>query len=234
MDWIFCYVNLILANMFTLVFKGTATAFALAHGGKMFATTTFLLLTLPNLLTAISTTMERNNVRKVLIQHPHLLLLPTYTFYSFEKLQHNCNCGCAELDHKIRFSKRMSIMNIIIQSICFGVVFGLSVVWQFDSDWKRGGLTSLLPDFSPLTIVLLVYSLPPFILAIILSMIFLFMEKCCGCCCLSVACCNISDQIRVFDPDREEVKQEEAVEMEQVQVEMEEAVNMEQVEKEGK
>ena len=99
------------------------------------ATITFLLLTLPNLLTAIFTIMDRSNLRKVLTQHPHLLLLPTYTFYSFEKLQPNC--GCADCDHKIRFSKRMSIMNIIIQSICFGVVFGLVQVWQFEGDWKE-------------------------------------------------------------------------------------------------
>ena len=101
-------------------------------------------------------------------------------------------------------------MNIIIQSICYGVLFGLAQVWQ-------------------LTFGLLLVPLPLLILAIILSMIFLFMEKCCGCCCLGVACCNISDQIRVYDPDQKEVEQEEAVEMKQVQVEMEKAVNMEQI-----
>ena len=211
----FRYVNLILANMFTLAYKGTAIASVLVLGGKIFATISFLLLTLPNLLTAIFTTIGRNNWRKVLTQHPHLLLLPTYTFFSFEKLQPGC--GCANLDHRIRFSKRMSIINIIIQSICFGVLFGLAQTWQFDAD---------------LTVSLLVVLLPLFILAIILSMIFLFMEKCCGCCCLGVACCNITDQIRVYHPDQEEVEVDEAVEMEQVQMEMEEAVNMEQVQME--
>ena len=31
----------------------------------------------------------------------------------------------------------MSVMNIIIQSICFGVVIGLVQVWQFEGDWKE-------------------------------------------------------------------------------------------------
>ena len=47
-----------------------------------------------------------------------------------------------------------------------------------------------------------------------------------------MACCNITDQIRVYHPDQEEVEVDEAVEMEQVQMEMEEAVNMEQVQME--
>lgn len=116
-------------------------------------------------------------------------------------------------------------MNIIIHSVCFGILFGLVQVWQLDAKWKR-----------ILTTDLLMVSLPPFILAILLSMIFLFMEKCCGCCCLGVACCNIRDQIRIYDPDQEELEMEveEAVEMEQFQAGMEDVVEIEQVQTEVK
>ena len=194
--------------MFTLAFKGTAIAVSLICGGNMFATKTFLILTLPNLLTAMFTTMGRNNWRKLLTHHPHLLLLPTYTFFSFEKF-----------DNKIRFSKRMTVFNIIINSVCFGVLFVLVHFWQFENTSNRRALTAQL----------LLFLLPLFIPAILFSMMFLFMEKCCGCCCLGVACCNITDQIRVYDPDPEKVEVENGVEMEQVQVEVEEEVQNENI-----
>ena len=53
-----------------------------------------------------------------------------------------------------------------------------------------------------------------FILAILLTMIFMFMEKCCGCCCIGVTCCNISDKTRVYDPDLEDVQYQDSLEME--------------------
>ena len=77
--------------------------------------------------------------------------------------------------------------NILINGVCFGVLYELVQVWQFDFDFV---------DRSLLTTGLLVLSLPLLILAIILSMILMFMEKYYGCCCLRVACCNIRDQIR--------------------------------------
>ena len=176
--------------MFTLSFKGTAITISLIGAGNMLATKTFLILTLPNLLTAMFTTMGRNNWRKLLTHHPYLLLLPTYTFFTFEKLQ--TSCGCAEPDHKIRFSKRMTVFNIIINSVCFGVLFVLVHFWQFENTSNRRALTAQL----------LLFLLPLFIPAILFSMMFLFMEKCCGCCCLGAACCNIRDQIRVYHPDK--------------------------------
>ena len=79
-------------------------------------------------------------------------------------------------------------------------------MWQFEIN--RSDLTS----------VLLEYSLPLLIAAILLSLVFLYMEKCCRCCCLSVTCCNIQDQGEVFDPDQEDVQNPDGVEMEEVQV----------------
>ena len=39
-------------------------------------------------------------------------------------------------------------------------------------------------------------------------------EKCCGCCCLGVACCNISDQTGVYDPVQEDVQYQDSLQME--------------------
>ena len=49
-------------------------------------------------------------------------------------------------------------------------------------------------------------------------MVFLYMEKCCGSCCLSVACCNIQDQVGVFDPEQEDVQDQDGVKMEEAQM----------------
>ena len=75
-------------------------------------------------------------------------------------------------------------------------------------DWDRTGRTIYLP----------LASLPLMITAVFLSMMFLYMEKGCGCCCLTVPCCNIQDKGEVFDPNQEEVQNQDGVEMEEVQV----------------
>ena len=123
----------------------------------------------------------------------YFLLLPTSSFFSFQRMSCRC-CGCCgEPDHKIMFSKKMSMINMIVNGLCFGAIYGL-VQWPFDSVVKKS-------DF---TFYLLVFSLPLLILAILLSTLFIFMDKLCGCCCLSVSCCNIQDKEGVFDPDHED------------------------------
>ena len=184
----------ILANAFTLAFRGSTIALALSIGGNinyLLATITFLILTVPNSLTATFTTMGRKNGRKLITNHPYILLLPAYTFFSFEKIRSGC-CGHAESDPRIKFSKKMTMWNIFVNAACFGIIFVLVQVWPFDYADGRSNLTTWLLEFP----------LPLFVLAILFSMIFMFMEKCCGCCCLGVTCCNISDQTKVYDPDQ--------------------------------
>ena len=156
-------------------------------------------MTLPNLIIAMITTMGTNF--RILIQHPALVLLPAYTFFSYRAQ-----------DHKIMFSKKMTMLNMLINGLCFGIVFVQGQVGQFDVEYKR----------SHFQFFLLVASLPLLVMAILLSMVFIYMEKWCGCCCLSVSCCNIKDKEEIFDPDQEDVQDQDGVEMEEVQVKEEE------------
>ena len=156
-------------------------------------------MTLPNLIIAMITTMGSNF--RILIQQPALVLLPSYTFFSYRAQ-----------DHKIMFSKKMTMFNMLINVLCFGIVFVLGQVGQFDSERNRDSFQLALPEAS----------LPLLVMAILLSMVFLYMEKWCGCCCLSVSCCNIKDQEEIYDPDQEDVQDQDSVEMEEVQVQDEE------------
>ena len=97
----------------------------------------------------------------------------------------------------------MTMWNILVNSVCFGIIFALVQVWEFDYTDGRGNLTVWLLEFP----------LPLFVLAILLSIIFMFMEKFCGCLCLGVTCCNISDQTRVYDPDQEDAQYQDSLEM---------------------
>ena len=98
------------------------------------------------------------------------------------------------------FSKKMTMFNVFINGLCLGAIFGLV---QLNDAWKS----------SPITFSLREVSVPLFFLAIFLSVVFMFMDKCCGSC-LTVTCCNIKDQTRIFDPDQED---QDGVHMEKVQ-----------------
>ena len=151
---------------------------------------TIIILFLPNLLIAIFTTVGRNNYR-ALIQHPSLLLLPTFTFFSYQMLKSGTRC-CGEADGKIMFSKKMSMCNMrvnVVSLFIFGL-FSLKV-------WFIGFLLPI--------------ALPMLFACIILSMIFIFMEECCNGYCLTVACCNSRDQARIYDPTLKDVEDQNAV-----------------------
>ena len=150
---------------------------------------TIILLFLPNLLIAIFTTVGRKNYR-ALLHHPLLLLLPTFTMFSYQKLRSGTGC-CGETDGKIMFSKKMSMCNIRVSGISLVVIIGLQM-----------------------RILLLALVLPLLLASIIFSLTFMFMDECCDGCCLTVACCNIRDQPRIYDPALEDVEDQEAVEME--------------------
>ena len=180
-------------------------AFSADYAGDSNMTTALLIiiLFLPNLLIAIFTTVGRKNYR-ALLHHPLLLLLPTFTMFSYQKLRSGAGC-CGETDGKIVFSKKMSMCNMLINGVSFGVIGGLFLNGTYFSGLKWN-------IFQKLEYLLI--PLPLLIASIIFSLIFMFMEKCCGCC-LAVACCNIKDQARIYDPALEDVEDQEAVEMEQ-------------------
>ena len=150
---------------------------------------TIILLFLPNLLIAIFTTVGRKNYR-ALLQHPSLLLLPTFSMFSYQKIRARAGC-CGDTDGKIMFSKKMSMCNIRVSGISLVVIIGLQM-----------------------RILLLALVLPLLLASIIFSLTFMFMEECCDGCCLTVACCNITDQERIYDSAMEDVQDQNAIEME--------------------
>ena len=154
------------ANAATLVYKGIVIALVDIRYDKMLTLIITVLLFLPSLIFAMFATMGRTNF-KILVQHPSLLLMPTFTFFGFQRKTYGCfRKGGGEHVHKIMFSKRITMWNILINGVCFPVFYELVQVWQFDFGYV---------DRSLLTTGLLVLSLPLFILAILLSMIFIFM-----------------------------------------------------------
>ena len=164
-------IILVSANALTLVYKGFAIGLQVGYGGNLLTTIIIiLLLFLPSLIIAMITTVGTNF--RINVQHPALVLLPTFTFFSYMK----GGCCGGEPDHKIMFSRKMTMFNMMINGLCFGAFFGLVQMWPFEKESYRFGLT-----------IYLLFSLPLFIPAIILSIVFLYMKKCCGCC-LTVTC----------------------------------------------
>ena len=137
-------------------------------------------LTLTNLLIAIITTVEIRNF-KVLVHHPYLVLLPVFTFFSFKRKKIGfCNGGVG--DSRIQFSPLMTSidMGLTLGFLVFIVIYDMPFVF---------GLTFILPDMPPI-----------FVLSLMLSSIFTYMEKYCCEICLGVRCCNIKMDLKTFDP----------------------------------
>ena len=202
---------LISANAATFIYKGTAFGWSVGFGDKL-GIITILLLFLPNLIIAMFTTMGRTKWRKLMINHPSILLLPTFTFFSFQRINPGY-CGSEKPDNKIIFSKKMTMLNIIVNLICFGILFAPVRMWQYNEEWYK--ILYCYPWYC-LRNHLLAIPLPVFVVAVLLSMIFMFMEDfICGCF-LDVACCNVRDQARIYDPEQEDNMEEVAVVMEQI------------------
>ena len=85
------------------------------------ATVTFL----PSFLLAIISTLDLTNRRslRILITHPYLVLLPTFTYFSYAKVK---ICG----DRRIAFSPKMSLLNMLLNAV---VVPGIAIIWTKDS-----------------------------------------------------------------------------------------------------
>ena len=171
------YYVLFLACSSSLIYRGVVIAvIALEAQSNLITAITVLLLHIPNFIIAIITTVAMDNI-KILYQHPSLVLLPCFTFFSFQKI------GICD-DARIKFSPLMTIFNIIISSICYGSIFGF-MNSMVDEDWdKTYFLTICIPIFA---------------FGCLMTLIVMFMETCC-CCCGTLTCCNIKDDVRIYDP----------------------------------
>ena len=93
----------------------------------VFLTATIIFL--PSFLLAIISTLDLTNKKSlsILISHPYLVLLPTITFFSYNK---NKNCG----DGRISFSPKLSWVNMLLTAvvtICSHLTHCFCPVWFF-------------------------------------------------------------------------------------------------------
>ena len=118
------------------------------------ATITFL----PSFLLAIISTLDLTNKKSlsILISHPYLVLLPTFTYFAYNR---NKICG----DRRISFSPKLSWVNMLLNIVVLpGIVnFLVTIRYGFDA-------FLMFISFFPALFTLL----------------FLYLEKisCCSCC----------------------------------------------------
>merc|ERR1719510_608951 len=142
-------------------------------------TVTILFSFLPPILLSLFSTVNFFNKSslKILYRHPSLIILPTVTFFTFSRL----NIGCCSENNKVRFSKKFTYINIAVSTVSY-VVWG---VWYY--------FTLKYPSEYWILCVIL----PLHVLSILLTALFLHLDKLCCC------CCNPMEQLSVYDPDQD-------------------------------
>ena len=99
---------------------------------------------LPSFLLAIISTLDVTSKKSlsILISHPYLVLLPTFTCFSYSKLQ---ICG----DRRVTFSAKLSIINIIINAVvpCGAAIIFIAIFegFQFIIEGLEVFLAFLVP-----------------------------------------------------------------------------------------
>jgi len=155
---------------------------------------TMLLLFLPQFLLSFFSTLNFLNKSslRILYRHPSLIILPTVTFFTFSRL----NIGCGSENNRVSFSTKFTYVNIVVTTVGYvvwGVWYNLgpfAPLFFGPQPWNR---------FDP---VILVAVLPPLVLSILFTAIFLHFDKVYGCCSICIRyCCNPMEQLSVYDPD---------------------------------
>jgi len=151
-------------------------------------TVTMLLLFLPQFLLSFFSTinfLDKSSL-KILYRQPSLIILPTVTFFTFSRL----NIGCCSENNRVSFSTKFTYINIAVTTVGY-VVWG---VWHH--------LGPFASHFGPFAngrfhIYILIAVLPPFVLSILFTALFLHYDKMCG------GCCKPREQLSVYDPDQD-------------------------------
>ena len=150
---------------------------------------TIPLLFLPQFLLSLFSTVNILNKSslKILYRHPSLIILPTVTFFTFSRL----NIGCGSKDSRVSFSKKFTYINIVLSFL--GYVSWL--VW-----WYFSFITHHPPCPSTHHLIFYEYilpiTLPPLLISILLTILFLHLDK------LPKCCCDPREQLSVYDPDQ--------------------------------
>ena len=141
---------------------------------------TMLLLFVPQFLLSLFSTLNFRDKSSIKILYRHsLIILPTVTFFTFSRL----NIGCCGDDSRVRFSKIFTYINITVSIV--GYVSWVVVWWYFIINF----------DQLIILIYLIIPTIPPLVLSILLTALFLHLDKLCCC------CCNPREQLSVDDPD---------------------------------
>lgn len=153
------------------------------------------LIFIPSFLLAIISTLDLFNKKSlsILISHPYLVLLPTFTYFSFSKLQTG--------DRRISISPVLTLMNILlINGVVEHGIFFLAI--------HLSGESFNLHYWSFFTL---------YLVSIALTLLFLKIEEI-SCC---FWCGSPGRLVRVFDPDHPEksliIKQGRVVEVTDVE-----------------
>ena len=157
-------------------------------------------LFIPQTLLAIFSTIGWSKASlKILFQHPSLILLPTFTFFTFAKME----TGCGPQDLRIRFSKRFTFYNMVLSTIYnMAVIFFLYIPHMLSNGYldMLSGAEQLNYDTNTIALVLIGASCGIIIMiGIVPTTIFLLYDKLCCCCC--TCCLQPSQELVVFDPE---------------------------------
>ena len=139
-----------------------------------------LLMCLPQLVLALATTIDRKNV-KILVQHPSLVLLPVFSFFTFSKKKVNLCCKGPQ-DSRVHFSYFYTLINIIVTSICYGLDVFL-YLFNYYGSFGYGFKVNFI-----------VISATIFGLGILFTLLFLYIEK-------VPQCDKEMVLIHLYDPD---------------------------------
>ena len=137
-----------------------------------------LLILLPFLLSSFSTLNFRDKSSlKILYRHPFLFILPTATFFTFSRLNINCNSS----ESRVTFSTRFTYINIAVTTV--GYVSWLVWLYCTAGVFRRWAFYKYV----------LPCTLPFFVASILLTALFLHLDK--------LPFCNAREQLSVYDPD---------------------------------
>ena len=78
----------------------------------------------------------------------------------------------------------MTLINMIVSSFCYGFIIGLMNL-MVEEDWDKT--------------YFLILCIPIFLFGCMMTLLVMFMETCC-CCCITITCCNIKDDVKIYDP----------------------------------
>ena len=171
--------------------------FQLVDTDKIYARNAIFLgaaiLYLPQLLLALTTTLDtKSSSLRILRNHPSLIMLPVFTFFTFSKPHNFCRSNFE--DSRVFFSLKYTKINMAISIACY-ILF--CYVMRFTVQDK----SDIFENYYSLVFWLNFFL---FILTLILTISFMYFDYifCCCCRCFLAA----EQKLSVYDPNHPERK----------------------------